>query len=250
MLSDPVFLLTAALSVFLLGLAKGGFAGMGTLATPILALAIAPTQAAAILLPVLIVQDAVSVWAFRKDWNRRIVMVMLPGALVGIALAWAYAKAVPESAVMAVLGLICVAFGLWRLWMERGGRIVAPSSSPDWVGVLFGIGMGFTSQIAHAGGPPYQMWVAPKKLPHAQFVGTSTILFAVVNWVKVPSFYALGAFTRTNLLTSAALIPFAILATMAGVWLLKRLQPARFYTLMHLMMTGIGIWLLVKATLH
>lgn len=250
MFSDPVFLLAAGLAVVLVGLAKGGFSGLGMLGTPILALAVQPTRAAAIMLPVLIVQDAVSVWAFRKEWNRHIVAVMLPGALIGIALAWLYAKLLPESAVMAVLGVICVAFGLWRLWIERGGRVVAPSASPDWMGTLFGVGMGFTSQIAHAGGPPFQMWVTPKKLPHAQFVGTSALLFAAVNWAKVPAFVTLGTFTRANLLVSAALIPLAIASTIAGVWLLKRLKPDRFYTLIHLMMTGIGIWLLVKAAAH
>lgn len=247
MLTDPAFLIAAILSVTVLGLAKGGFAGLGALATPILALAIAPVTAAAILLPILIVQDVVSVWAFRKTWDRRIVLIMLPGALVGVAGGWFFADRLSEDAVMAALGAISVAFGLWRLWLERGGRQPLASTSPGWVGTLFGAATGFTSQIAHAGGPPFQMWVGPKRLPHETFVGTSSILFAVINYAKLPAYLALGQFTHENLIASAALIPLAILSTFAGVWLIRRMATARFYTMVYLLMVALGAKLLFDA---
>lgn len=247
MLSDPVFIVAACISVFVLGLAKGGFAGLGALATPIFALVISPVQAAAIMLPILIVQDIVSVWVFRHSWNRRIVKIMLPGALVGVLIGWAFAAALPVMAVMAVLGVISTLFGFWRLWIERGGRIVAPSDSPAWVGTLFGVAAGFTSQIAHAGGPPFQMWVMPKKLPHTEFTGTVAVLFAIINWAKLPAYLALGQFTRENLLASAALLPLAIVATLAGVWLIRRMETGRFYTLVYLLMILLGIKLILDA---
>ena len=95
---------------------------------------------------------------------------------------------------MAALGAITLAFGLYRLWVERGGRIVAASTSPGWVGTIFGALTGLTSQIAHAGGPPFQMWVTPRRLPHLVFIGTSSVLFALINWMKVPAYLALDAF--------------------------------------------------------
>ena len=247
MLTDPAFLTVAILSVMLLGLAKGGFAGLGALATPILALAIAPVTAAAILLPILIVQDVVSIWAFRKTWDRRIVLTMLPGAMVGVAGGWFFADRLSEDAVMAALGGISIAFGLWRLWLERGGRTPLPSNSPGWVGTLFGAATGFTSQIAHAGGPPFQMWVGPKRLPHECFVGTSAVLFTAINWMKLPAYLALGQFTPANLTASAALIPLAIVSTFGGVWLIRRMKDARFYTMVYLLMVALGAKLLFDA---
>lgn len=239
MLPDPVFLLVAAMAVILVGLAKGGLSGLGALGTPLIALVVAPVQAAAILLPILIVQDAVSVWAFRT-WDGWVIGWMLPGALVGILGGWAFAELVPATAMMAMLGAITAGFGMWRLWIERGGRAVAASRSPGWVGSLFGVGMGFASQIAHAGGPPFQMWVAPRKLPHERFVGTGAILFAIVNWAKVPAYLALGAFDAATVTVSAALLPLAIASTLAGVWVIRRMSPQRFYVIVYLLMVLLG----------
>jgi len=245
--SDPGFLVAAVIAVMLLGLAKGGFSGLGSIATPLLALVISPTRAAAIILPILIVQDVVSVWTFRRDWDRWVVAWMLPGALIGIGIGYAFAAAMPVEGVMAALGAITIVFGSWRLWVERGGRLVSASRSPGWVGSLFGVATGFTSQIAHAGGPPFQMWVTPRRLPHIVYVGTSSILFALINWAKVPAFLALGELDRQNLAISGMLMPLAIASTLAGVWLVRRIDAARFYKLIYLLMILLGTKLLVDA---
>ncbi|HJS11295.1 sulfite exporter TauE/SafE family protein [Sphingopyxis sp.] len=244
LLADPLTLLVLAAAVILLGLAKGGLSGVGALATPLVALVLPPTIAAALLLPILIVQDVVSVWSFRKTWDGWIIGWMLPGAAVGIAAGYAYAERVDEAKLMAALGAITLAFGLYRLWVERGGRVVAASTSPGWVGSLFGVATGFTSQIAHAGGPPFQMWVTPRRLPHLVFVGTSSILFAAINWMKVPAYIALGAFPHEVLVAAALLMPLAIVSTLLTVRWLKRIDGARFYVLIYVLMVLLGAKLL------
>lgn len=241
LLSDPLALALAIVAVIVLGLAKGGFSGLGALATPVLALTLPPVTAAALLLPILLVQDVVSVWSFRKSWSGWIIGWMLPGAALGVALAAVFAASVPEAQVLLLLGIITAAFGLYRLWAERGGRIVAPSNSPGWVGTLFGIATGFNSQIAHAGGPPFQMWVTPRKLPHQTFVGTSSITFAAINWMKVPSYIALGSLGRRELIAAGLLMPLAIASTWAGVWLVRRIDSAKFYTLIYVLMVALGL---------
>lgn len=241
--SWPTIALVLAATI-IVGFAKGGFVGVGALPMPMLALAMSPVTAAAILLPILIVQDAVGVWAFRRHWNRHIVAIMLPGAIIGIGLGWLLAEKVPVGAILAVVGGISMLFGLWRLWIERGGRMVAASTSPGWVGALFGVLTGFTSQVAHAGGPPFQMWVTPKKLPHLEFAGTNAILFAVINWAKVPAYWALGQFSAANLHVSAMLMPVAILSTFGGVWLVRRFSGRAFYTMVNVLLVLLGAKLL------
>lgn len=240
LLSDPFTLAMAVLAVVILGLAKGGFSGLGALATPLLALALPPVTAAAILLPVLLAQDVVSVWTFRRSWDRWIVAWMLPGAALGIGLGALYAASVNEAQLLLALGAITLAFGLYRLWLERGGRIVAASTSPGWVGTLFGVATGVTSQIAHAGGPPFQMWVTPRRLEHIRFVGTSTMTFAALNLMKVPSYLALGALNRQALTAAAALIPLAVVSTLVAVRVIRRLDSARFYRIVYWLMVALG----------
>jgi uncharacterized membrane protein YfcA len=245
LLSDPFTLALACIAVIIVGMAKGGFSGVGALATPLLALALPAAVAAAILLPVLLVQDAVSVWAFRKSWDRWIVSWMLPGAALGIALATGFAAAVDEAQLLLVLGMITMAFGLYRLWVERGGRIVAASNSPGWVGALFGVATGITSQIAHAGGPPFQMWVAPRRLPHETFIGTTSVLFAIINWLKVPGYFALGTLNRQTLTAAALLLPLAVVSTLVSIRVIRKLDAQRFYVMIYWLMVLLGgklIW--------
>jgi uncharacterized membrane protein YfcA len=224
----------------MLGLAKGGFAGVGSLALPIIALTISPVRAAAILLPILIVQDVVGVWAFRRDWDGHVLGWMLPGAGLGIALGYGFAASVDADMVLGAVGAVSVVFGAYRLWIERRGVPQAASGSPGWVGSLFGVASGFTSQIAHAGQPPFQLWVLPRRLPRDVLVGTTAIFFAVVNWAKVPAYLALGQFTPANLVTSAVLLPVAIASTLAGVWLVRRVSPERFYVAIYWLMIAVG----------
>ena len=241
---DPHFYLLAIPAVLLIGLAKGGFTGFGALGMPLMALAVDPVQGAAILLPILIAQDFVGVAAFRKSWDGGVLMAMLPGAIAGVVLGWWFAASVSSAAILATVGAISILFGAYRLWIERGGRIAASSNSPAWVGSLFGVATGFTSQIAHAGGPPFQMWVMPRRLSRDVFVGTGAIFFAVLNWIKVPAYVALGQFTPANAMATLVLLPFAILASLAGVRLVRKLPPERFYTIIYALMIVAGAKLL------
>jgi uncharacterized membrane protein YfcA len=239
-IADPFFYALAVPAVASQGLAKGGFAGVGALALPMLALPVDPVRAAAILLPILIVQDMVGVWAFRRTFDAYVLAWMLPGAVVGIALGYGFASLVSPSAILAAVGGISILFGGWRLWVERRGLPVA-SASPGWVDSLFGVASGITSQIAHAGQPPFQLWVLPRRLPRDVLVGTTALYFCAVNWLKVPAYWALGQFSVANLMTAAALLPVAIGSTFAGVWLVRRVSPARFYGAIYVLMIAVGV---------
>lgn len=232
--------------MILLGLSKGGFAGAGALSLPVIAFAVNPVQAAAILLPILIVQDVVGVWAFRRHIDYFVFGWTLAGAVIGIIGGYLFAAMVSADIVLAMVGVISILFGAYRLWRDRHGP-PAPSPSAGWIGGMFGIVSGFTSQIAHAGQPPWQLWVMPRGLSRDMLIGTSAVYFAAVNWIKVPAYLALGQFTRENLLTAAALMPVAILSTLAGVWLVRRVSPERFYTGIYWLMIGVGVVLVGKA---
>src|SRR5580693_8424630 len=214
--------------VVLYGLSKGGFSGLGSLGVPILSLVTSPVRAAAIVLPILIVQDWVSVWAFRRDYSLRNLVILTPSAVIGVTLGWLLAARVSEDAVRLAIGVISIAFVSYMLIRDRLGR--APVEKPGVPsGVLWGSLSGFTSFVSHAGAPPFQVYVMPQYLEPRIFAGTATIFFAAVNLFKIPPYFALGQFSRDNLAVSAGLIPVAVLSTFAGVWLVRRAPPERFY---------------------
>lgn len=243
--TDTSFYIVGIAAVILLGLSKGGFAGIGVLGTPLMALAVGPVKAAAILLPVLIVQDVVGVWSFRHLWDGPILATMLPGAVIGIGLGYLYAAQMNPRAVMTLLGAISIVFAARSLWLLRGYREPVPSHAPPWFGFLMGVLSGFTSQFAHAGAPPFQIYVLPKRLARDTLVGTTAIFFAAVNWFKVPAYVALGQFDASNMLASAVLLPIAIASTFAGVWLVRHVSPQRFYAAIYCLMILVGGKLLI-----
>jgi uncharacterized membrane protein YfcA len=240
MITDPLFYAAAVPAVTLLGLAKGGFSGLGLLALPLMALVASPVQAAAITLPLLIVQDVVSVWAYRHTWDRRNVAILLAGAIPGIVSGYLLAAWVSDAAVTLAIGVISVAFAIRRMVLERRATPPAATKADVPRGVFWGWVTGFTSMIAHAGGPPFQIYVMPQKLPRDVFVGTGAVFFALNNWIKVPPYIALGQFTGENMATAAALFPVAIASTWAGVWLVRRVSGQRFYTIVYILLVLVG----------
>jgi uncharacterized protein len=249
MSGEMSFYLVAIPAVVVLGLSKGGFTGLSSLAMPMLSLTISPVRAAAIILPVLIVQDWVSVWAFRRDFSAPNLMVLIPSSMIGIAAGWLLAARVSEDAVKLAVGVISVAFVLYMIARDRFGlEAVAKPGARG--GVLWGSVAGFTSFISHAGGPPFQVYVMPQNLKPRVFAGTATMFFAAVNLIKVPPFFLLGQFSRQNLAASAGLIPVAILSTFAGVWLVRRVSADRFYAIILIITFAVGaklIWDAVQA---
>src|SRR5262249_2167953 len=113
-ITDPLFYLLAFPAILLLGLGKGGFAGVGMISTPLLALTMPPVQAAAILLPILLCQDVISVWAYRREWSAWNLKVLLPGSVVGVGAAWLFVAYVPNSYVEIAVGITGVCFALYN----------------------------------------------------------------------------------------------------------------------------------------
>ena len=202
MLVDWTFYLAAIPAVILVGLSKGGFSGLSALAMPLLSLVVSPVRAAAIMLPILIVQDWVSVWAFRRDFDPRNLIILIPASLIGIGAGWLLAAHVSEALVRLAVGadLDRLCRSTWsgaRAAASRRRRkaTVAP-------GVFWGALAGFTSFVSHAGAPPFQVYVMPQGLPPRLFAGTAVMFFAATNFLKVSPYFALGQFSRDNLVAA------------------------------------------------
>jgi uncharacterized membrane protein YfcA len=242
LITDAWFYAAAVPAVVLMGISKGGFApGIGVVAVPLIATAVPPLQAAGILLPILMSMDVVSVWSWRREWDRPSLLLLLPAGLVGIGLGWMTARLVDENALRLGIGLIALGFVASRLAMRRVSEARRPSRL---LGAVAGVVSGFTSFLANAGGPPVQMYLVPQRLSRQAFTGTSALLFAVINASKVVPFVMLGQLGAGNLATSAALLPLAVASTWLGVRLVRHVDDAPFYRLVLGGLTVIGVGLL------
>lgn len=237
--TDPATLLAGVAAVVLVGLSKGGLGGaFALLGVPVLALVMPPVQAAALLLPLLLMMDAVGLWAWRGLYHRATLLAMLPAAAVGIAVGGLTAAVTSEALVRLIVGLVALGFVVRSLRPTRPGRALSPSRWSAW---FWGALAGFTSFVAHAGGPPYQIHTLPLRLDPRVYTGTAVIFFAVVNVVKVVPYVALGQLDGRTLLSAALLLPLAAVAVLVGAALVRRMRSEVFYPFMLAMVGLVGL---------
>jgi len=242
---DLAFIVAAGLAALLVGLSKGGLSMVGVLGTPVLALAISPLQAAALLLPIYVVSDLFGLWSYRREFDRRNLAILLPAAIGGISIGWATASFISERMVGLMIGVIGIGFCInaWRL--RHANPVAKPADIPR--GLFWGAITGFSSFVSHSGGPPFQVYLLPQQLPKAVFAGTTTIAFAVINAVKLLPYWALGQLSISNLRTSSLLMPVAIAGTFAGVRLVRVLPQRTYFGFVYCMLFAVSIKLIADA---
>ena len=248
-ITNPLFYLLAIPAVTLIGLAKGGFAGLGMISTPLLALMIPPLEGAAILLPILIVQDAISVWTYHRAWSAWNLKVLLPGSVFGVGAGWVFASYLSNATIELTVGAIALIFvlhawfGTWR--RAYLGRPPAKAERPHPVmGMIWGALSGFTSTLVQVGSPPFQIHMLPQRLEKFTLVGTTVIFFAILNLMKIVPYFALGQFSARNLVTSVVLLPIAVVSNFLGIWLVRKTPTEQFYKIAYVLMLLIAVALL------
>ncbi|NNC77431.1 MAG: sulfite exporter TauE/SafE family protein [Woeseiaceae bacterium] len=244
MITDPWFYAAAIPAVLLFGISKGGFGGgLGTLAVPLMALVISPVQAAGILLPILCLMDVFSVWAYRGKWVWPELKVIIPASLLGIGVGTFLFGYMSPDVVRFIVGLVAISFTAHFVFSRRDKSIALPHF-PKSAGVLGGAAAGFTSFVAHAGGPPINMYLLRRPLNRTEFVATAALFFAVVNYVKLVPYGFLGQLQGGNLMTSLVLAPLAPIGVMIGVFLHRRVSDRLFFGIVYVLLFAVGVRLI------
>lgn len=244
------FFVVAAVVVFLTGVSKSGFAaGFEALGVPIFAFYMSPALAAGILLPILILVDATNLWNYRKLWDWRILRLLLPAAAVGIVIGTVCVSYVTVDLIRLMVGAIALWFAglFWlrsvvpRLW---GGGVMGPKA-----GFILGCISGFTSHIAHAGGPPMRAYLLTQNLNKSVFMGTNSVYFYVVNLIKLVPYLMIGQINMESLKLSAAFVPVVLLGVLVGVTLHKKVSQQLFTQLAYGFLLLAGIKLVLDSAL-
>lgn len=230
-------------AVVLAGISKGGLGGGGlaVMAVPLMSLIIPPPQAAAIMLPLLCAMDAMGIWVYRRAWSRPALKILIPAAVVGIAMGALLFRIMNAEVIRLLVAAVALSFSL--NWLLNRGRLRPAAASNAVKGGFWGALAGFTSFVAHAGGPPLNVYLIPLRLEKTVYISTCVVFFAVVNLVKIPPYYWLGQFTNENLLTAAALLPMVPVGMGIGIWAQKRVNERVFYGICYaaLIVTGLKL---------
>lgn len=249
LVSEPLFYAAAIPAVLLFGVSKGGFGGgLGILAVPLVSLIVSPVQAAAILLPVLCCLDLIGLWAYWGKWDVPNLRILIPASILGIFIGALLFRYMSPGAIKLLLGIIAILFTL-DYWLRPARNIVDTQCGPAILsgGAAAALG-GFTSFIAHAGGPPISMYLLPQRMHRTVFVGTTVLLFAVINYVKLIPYTWLGLFHGNNLLTSLVLLPAAVIGFLAGIWLHNNVSETLFYRVCYIFLFVVGIKLVLDGS--
>jgi len=240
---DPTFLAAALFAVLLTGISKSGLGGgLGQLSVPIMAMFVSPVAAAAIMLPILCAIDLFNIWGYRHDWHRGNVLVMVPGAVVGIAIGALTFNYIDDNLIRVLLGVISVVFSLTYFIQRKA--IDADSRRGKVVGTVCGALSGFTSFVAHAGGGPVKIFLLPQRLNTRVFIGTHVFFFFIVNQIKIWPYLWLGQFSSANLSTSILLLPMVPVGVWLGWKLVDIIDPATFYKICYALLFVAGFKLI------
>ena len=222
--------IVTAIAVLITGISKSGLGGaLGGLAVPFMAIWLSPRDALAVMLPILITMDFVGIraWSGKASWPD--LRYLIPGAIVGILIGSLLFGVMSDRIVKIAVGLIAVGFALDKMMRRKPHDAPVTSGPHKTAGVLLGACSGFTSTLAHAGGPPVMMYLLGRRVPRQTLVATSVFFFAVINMAKLPFFISLGLFRRETLTMSAMLLPLVPLGVWLGLKVLAKIPEKPFY---------------------
>ncbi|MDZ7854549.1 MAG: sulfite exporter TauE/SafE family protein [Halomonas sp.] len=241
MVYDWQFIVLIIIAVLITGISKSGFAGgVGVVAVPLISLKASPAFAVAVMLPLLIVMDVFSLKAWWRHHVGSVLWLMFPPAVLGVAVGYLTYGRFDEALLKVLLGVFSILFALWGLLKPFRGRVM-----PVWVGGLSGGIAGFTSFIAHAGGPPLNFYLLQRRLTREQFLATAVVFLAATNLVKLVPYGLLGLLNVANLTIALLLIPVAWLGVRLGLVIQERLSGELFFRVILILLILLGVRLIV-----
>ncbi len=221
------FIFIVAVVGFIIGLAKGGIGGvLGVLVVPLLAVVMPVTHAISLALPLLMIGDWFSIWAFWKQWDTHYIKLLLPLAVVGVIVGTILLKLLPDATLRPILGVFTLVFIVYRL---LDYRIRALDYHPhEWHGHLAGVVTGLGSALANNGTPPFTAFMLLQEINPTAFVATGALFFTVLNLVKLPGLVIAGLFNLNDFLRVLWVIPLIPLGVWISRWLVVRMNRVAF----------------------
>lgn len=241
----PIFIVVAAAVAFLVGLSKGGLGGAaGALATPLMALVMPAEKVIGLVLPILMLADIFAVALHWRHWERRFILLLLPGAVVGVTIGTFFITSAPTDVLRMALGVIVLLFVAYKLVEDR---LLAANSyqGRDWHGLVGGTITGFSSSLAHIGGPPVSIYLLLQEVTPRVFIATSALFFFILNWIKVPYYFFADLFDVSLMWQVAWLAPLVPLGVWVGKWAATKVDRETFEKIIVVLLAITGVMLIL-----
>jgi len=235
---DLITLILIAGAVLMVGISKSAFAGaLGVFSVPLLMLKLPATQAIALMLPILIIGDMLSVKSYWRKWESKLLLSLMPGAITGISLAYFIIDLINADHLQLIISLICILFSLKNLLFKQTTFTVFNNQISAFAMSTFS---GVTSSLVHAGGPPLIMYFSAIGLTPQKFVATASVFFAVLNIFKLVAVTSLGMLNINSMLTALAFLPLAFVGNWLGIKINTSLNKQRFLAIMNYLLLSLG----------
>jgi uncharacterized membrane protein YfcA len=237
--ADTQVLLGAALvAAFVVGFLKTSLGGgIGLVLTPTLSLVLPPSTALALIAPLLLLSDPIALRYYWRVWDRRQLLLLLPGTLGGVVAGAFILSLLSDLALKRMIGIVALAFALAQLALSRRGRSLFPASPPAAVGLVAGVVTGLASTLAHSGGLVVGLYLVSLGLPSALVVGTGAAVYIASDVVKLASYWRIGFLGGDVVLAAVAATPLLVAGAWLGVRVNRRLPRRAF----ELALLGIAI---------
>jgi uncharacterized membrane protein YfcA len=210
------------------GLSKSGFGAMAIPGILLMAQVMPARESTGVILPMLILADLFAVQAFRKFTVWRILLKILPAAVIGVAVGWWLMPHIPLGLFNPVIGWIILALLLLTIAQKSSThlqRIAADHPAVSWpLGLLAGV----STMLANAAGPVIQLYLMARKIPKMELIGIGARFFLLINLLKVPLNARLALITTDSLLENARLLPGVVLGIFGGKWLIRHVPQVAF----------------------
>jgi uncharacterized protein len=224
---DPAYVAgVIAILGFMIGLAKGGFGGLGALLTPLLALVLPVALAVGVLLPMLMVGDVFALYMYWKEWDLDLVKRMLPAGVVGALAGTVLLSWLPPDGLRIILGIFVLGVVAYKFLSDR--IQVIRYEPMAWHAPAAGLLAGVASGMFNSGGPAFNSYLLLQKLKARPFIATTAIYFALLNLIKVPGFLYTGVLDLPLLFSLWWVFPFIPVGIWAARMTLTRLSPSAF----------------------
>jgi uncharacterized membrane protein YfcA len=219
-----VALLVALFSALLAGAVSGltGF-GLALISVPLLLFVYEPRTVIVITAVLSVIINLAVVWDSWRDADQRIVVALLPSALVGVIVGTEVLRTVDPDYIRLGVGIVVVFSALLLL---RDVRL--PGAGTRWGTVVAGSTSGALSTSTGLAGPPIVLLLASRGFPKRAFRGSSALYFLAMSLVGLAVLYIRGIFDADHVPLALALIPAAFLGKAIGTAMLKRISEGAF----------------------